>query len=67
MSPKAIVEVWEYTKSIFNKFNISLSSKKALETLVTKDILPILLTELNNSVGSTRATCIEGGLHLPSK
>jgi hypothetical protein len=61
MSPKSIVEVWEYTKSIFNKFNISLLSEKKLETLVAMDILLILLTELNNSVGSSRATCIEGG------
>jgi hypothetical protein len=46
MSPKAIVKVWEYTKNIFNKFNISLSSEKTLETLVTKDMLPILINRV---------------------
>jgi hypothetical protein len=61
MSPEAIVEVWEFTINIFNKFNISVLSEKTLGNLVTKNILPILLGELNHLVESNGMTCFEGG------
>ncbi|WHY85815.1 hypothetical protein QNH39_24975 [Neobacillus novalis] len=60
MSPKAIVEVWETTAPIFVKFNVPLADK-TLESIVDSEIVPILLTELNAAVGSSTATCIEGG------
>lgn len=61
MSPKAIVQVWENTIDIFNKYHFSPSSNQTLDILVAKDILPTLLFELNHSVGSSGETCIEGG------
>ncbi|MCG1139878.1 hypothetical protein K4T90_11625 [Staphylococcus epidermidis] len=61
MSPKAVVEVWETTAPIFVKFNVPLS-EKSLEIIVEEaDTLTDLLTELNAVVGSSSATCIEGG------
>lgn len=60
MSPKAIVEVWENTAPIFVKYNVPLTDK-TLEIIVESDILLNLLVELNAVVGSSTATCIEGG------
>ncbi|MEC1718920.1 hypothetical protein [Schinkia azotoformans] len=60
MSPKAIVEVWENTTTIFEKHNIPLVDK-SLETFVGIIELTILLKELNEIVGSSSATCVEGG------
>jgi hypothetical protein len=60
MSPKAIVEVWENTAPIFMKFNVPLIDKK-LESIIEFEKLPNLLFELNNTVGSSTTTCIEGG------
>ncbi len=60
MSPKAIIEVWENTEPIFVKFNVQLMDK-TLESIIEPEILPKLLIELNAVVGSSTATCIEGG------
>ena len=60
MSPKAIVEVWENTDNTFKKYNVSIS-EKTLDTLVQESVLSVLLSELNIVVGSSSATCIEGG------
>ncbi|MBD8069276.1 hypothetical protein [Bacillus sp. PS06] len=60
MSPKAIVEVWKETASIFTKFNLAITDN-ALETILETDTLSSLLIELNAAVGSSTDTCIEGG------
>lgn len=60
MSPEAIIEVWGETAAILIKYNVPLT-KETLETVVESDILPSLLQELNLVVGSSTATCIEGG------
>ncbi|WP_019156613.1 hypothetical protein [Robertmurraya massiliosenegalensis] len=60
MSPKAIVEVWENTAPLFVKFNVPLTDM-TLESIMDPKILPNLLIELNAAVGSSTATCIEGG------
>lgn len=60
MTSKAITEVWEDTVAVFLKYNVPVSDK-AIQALVTENTLPVLLTELNNVVGSSNATCIEGG------
>jgi hypothetical protein len=60
MSPEAIVDVWTETETVFIKHKIPLS-KQSLETLVESEHLPSLLEELNSVVGSSTATCIEGG------
>ncbi|KAB2334839.1 hypothetical protein F7731_13855 [Cytobacillus depressus] len=60
MSPKAVVEIWEATAAIFEKYNILLT-EKSMEATVDSDTLANLLTELNNIVDSSAATCIEGG------
>lgn len=60
MSPQAIVEVWNDTVTIFEKYHVPLSEKR-LEAVIAPDTLPVLLKELNNIVGSSSVTCIEGG------
>ncbi|TMN22926.1 hypothetical protein FH966_08475 [Lentibacillus cibarius] len=60
MSPAAIVDVWKETEYVFMKHKIPLT-KQSLETLVENKRLPSLLQELNSVVGSSTATCIEGG------
>jgi hypothetical protein len=60
MTPKEIVGVWEATENIFKKYKIPLSLL-TLETLIDGELLPLLLQELNATVGSSAATCIEGG------
>ena len=60
MSPEAIVAVWGETADVFKKFNVPLT-KQSLEILVDNELLIILLRELNSVVGSSPATCIEGG------
>jgi polysaccharide deacetylase 2 family uncharacterized protein YibQ len=61
MSPNNIVEVWEGTITVFNKYNVSISAEQSLVSLVKEDVLPTLLKELNESVGSSSVTCVEGG------
>jgi hypothetical protein len=60
MSPKAIVEVWGVTETIFKKYNIPLSNQ-TLETLLENQELFHLIQELNTTVGSSTVTCIKGG------
>ncbi|SMQ77964.1 hypothetical protein SAMN05444673_3165 [Bacillus sp. OV166] len=60
MTSKAITVVWEKTVDVFQKFNVPIT-KKTLQVLVNDNILQLLLTELNNVVGSSNATCVEGG------
>ncbi|KAB7664155.1 hypothetical protein [Bacillus sp. B1-b2] len=60
MSPQAIMEVWENTKEIFESYNVPFT-RKTLQSLVHKDVLPRLLRDLNEKVGSSEITCIEGG------
>jgi hypothetical protein len=61
MTSRAITEVWIKTVEVFQKYNVPITNK-SLQVLVNDNILQVLLTELNNVVvGSTSATCIEGG------
>lgn len=60
MTSKAISEVWENTLEVFQKYNVPITNK-ILQVLVNDNILQVLLIELNKVVGSTKATCIEGG------
>ncbi|MFC0236187.1 hypothetical protein [Fictibacillus sp. 7GRE50] len=48
------------TAEIFNKYRIPIINQ-SLETLVEEQHLSILLEKLNTAVGSSTATCIEGG------
>lgn len=60
MSSSAIVEVWEETKEVFEQNHIVLS-ERPLEDTVHPGVLSRLLDELNARVGSSAATCTEGG------
>lgn len=60
MTSKAISVVWEDTLEVFQKYNVPIT-EKTLQVLVNDNNLQLLLTELNKVVGSSNATCIEGG------
>ena len=60
MTSKAITELWEDTILVFQKYNVPITNK-ALQLLVFDNTLHLLLTELNNVVGSSTQTCIKGG------
>jgi hypothetical protein len=60
MTSKAIIEVWEDKVVVFQKYNVLITAK-TLQVLVNDNILQLISTELNNVVGSSNATCIEGG------
>lgn len=60
MSSEAIVDVWPETAEVFLKYRVPLT-KQRLETFVAIETLIPLLHELNSVVGSSNATCIEGG------
>lgn len=60
MSPESIVDVWGDTGDVLKKYNVPITNK-SLETLIESELLPLLLQELNSIVGSSTATCIEGG------
>jgi hypothetical protein len=60
MTPRAATEVWIETVEVFQKYNVPITNK-SLQVLVSDIILQVLLTELNNVVGSSSSTCIEGG------
>jgi hypothetical protein len=60
MTPISIIEVWGETKEVFEQFGIPINSQ-SLQTLVATEQLDELLIALNNKVGSSSNTCIEGG------
>lgn len=60
MTPKAIVNAWKVIDEVFKKYCISLSDQ-ALETIGDAETLGMFLVELNETVGSSAITCIEGG------
>lgn len=60
MSPKAIISVWKETSQIFIKYNISINDL-TLEEAVNAERLERLIKELNQVIGSSETTCVEGG------
>lgn len=60
MSPRAIVETWEQTRAIFEKYHVPIT-KILLQDSIQSNTLPELLKELNAFIGSSNSTCIEGG------
>ncbi|MEQ6378123.1 hypothetical protein RZN22_15580 [Bacillaceae bacterium S4-13-58] len=60
MSTKAIVGIWENTIEIFKQYQIPLGNEP-LESFMEQDALEELLAELNDAVGSSSDTCVNGG------
>lgn len=60
MSPKAIVGIWENTSEIFEQYQIPLVNE-TLESFMEEKVLMELLADLNEAVGSSSDTCINGG------
>jgi uncharacterized protein YejL (UPF0352 family) len=60
MSTKMIAAIWPETAAIFEKYHSPIS-ERILQEIVSNDVLTNLLADLNNSIGSSSTTCIEGG------
>jgi hypothetical protein len=56
-----IVANWKETKTVFQRYGININTTKTISEAVPMDVAEILLRDLNHSVGSSEATCIEGG------
>ncbi|WLD93329.1 hypothetical protein [Alkalihalobacillus sp. AL-G] len=60
MTPKSIVLIWPETEDIFEQFKLE-TKDRPLEELCNNILLAKLLQTLNETIGSSSATCIEGG------
>ncbi|MFB4165320.1 hypothetical protein ACE1TI_16295 [Alteribacillus sp. JSM 102045] len=56
-----IVKVWPETIKIFEDYHIPVDSNRKLEDLVDRVKVRDVLSDLNQLLGSSQATCIEGG------
>lgn len=56
-----IAKSWEETKEVFQKYDISLTSNTTVKEHQQGEQLKLLIAELNKRIGSSEATCIEGG------
>lgn len=61
MPVSGIVNSWDHTKAIFQKYAIPADSNKALQDHLSRNQLEQLIYELNKIIGSSEKTCIEGG------
>lgn len=61
MPVSEIVKVWPETLAVFKKYTISIISNDSLEKVVDESNLTTILNELNQTVGSSEITCVEGG------
>ncbi|EGL81414.1 Domain of unknown function DUF1858 [Caldalkalibacillus thermarum TA2.A1] len=61
MPVSGIVNSWPETKEILRRYGISTDSNKALKEHFQNNELESIISDLNNAIGSSNATCIEGG------
>ncbi len=61
MPVSGIVSNWSETKEVFNKYAIPVDSNKSIKEFLTNEKLDLIITELNQFVGSSSVTCVEGG------
>lgn len=61
MPVSGIASSWDETKEVFIKYNIPVGSNKALKEHLQDDQLISIIPEINKVIGSSEATCIEGG------
>ncbi len=60
MSPLAILETWEQTRTLFEKYDVPIT-EILLQDSIQTHTLSKLLIELNALIGSSSSTCVEGG------
>lgn len=61
MPVSGIANSWDETKEVLRKYGIPLGSNKPLKEHLQDDELDLLISDLNRAIGSSVATCIEGG------
>jgi hypothetical protein len=60
MPVSGIANSWDSTKEVFKKYNITVSSNKALKEHLQDKEMDLLISDLNKTIGSSEVTCIEG-------
>jgi len=61
MPVSGIANSWDETKEIFREYGIPADSNKALKEHFQGEQLDSIISFLNKTIGSSDATCIEGG------
>jgi hypothetical protein len=61
MPISGIVDSWNETKEVFKIHQIPEDSNKALKEFLSGDQLQQVISQLNEVIGSSESTCIEGG------
>jgi hypothetical protein len=61
MPVSGIVAAWLETEVVIRRYGIPANSNKALQEHVSGEILQNVLNDLNQSIGSSEMTCVEGG------
>ncbi|ASS77055.1 hypothetical protein CIG75_00700 [Tumebacillus algifaecis] len=61
MPVSEVVSAWTETKSVFIRYGVPIDAGSTLSEVVPEDVLPVLLRDLNQAIGSSAVTCIEGG------
>lgn len=61
MTISGIFNSWEQSKEVFEKYRIPVDSNNALKEQVQGEQLQSIISELNQIIGSSGTTCIEGG------
>lgn len=61
MPVSGIVNSWDQSREVFDKYGIPVDSNKTLKEHLQGDQLKSIIPELNQIIGSSGATCIEGG------
>jgi hypothetical protein len=61
MPVSGIANSWSETIEVFEKYSIPYKSNKSLKEHLQNDQLNLIISEINKVIGSSEATCIEGG------
>lgn len=61
MTVSEIYRIWVQTEEVFLRYGLQPSLQGTLKELVPDSLLKELLFDLNQAVGSSGGTCIEGG------
>lgn len=56
-----VVRTWPETRGVFESYGIDPDSCSAIDEVVDSVTTGLLVRDLNQAVGSSAATCVEGG------
>jgi hypothetical protein len=61
MTPKAIITIWKETEPVFKEYHLPITDEALKSVVEDENDLTTLLNALNQSIGSSNKTCIDGG------